>query len=174
MTYLDEVHAVGLYGPRGGESPSATASPAVNHHSGHPRKGVRVMGGYVAGWPCWSISCAVTRRVLFTSALPPLLAAGALAAVRHLKESRSEREAQSGAGRRRESAPRRRAIPVRANDSHIVPVWSATLRCAAPLPTCCCASIRFTFTDQLSDRARGTERLRLTPTPLRSDADIEA
>src|SRR5258706_2555396 len=124
MTYLDEVHAVGLYGPRGG---GIAERDRVAHRltiiQGTLAKAFGVMGGYVAGSAMLvDFLRGHAPGFIFTSALPPLLAAGALAAVRHLKESRSERDAH----RERVAAVKCRlaaaGIPFMANDSHIVPV----------------------------------------------------
>ena len=175
MTYLDEVHAVGLYGARGGGIAEREGlSNRLTVIEGTLAKSFGVIGGYIAAS---SALCDFVRSFasgfIFTSALPPSVAAGAMASIKHLKVSNVEREQQ----RLRVAQVRRgldeAGIPHLANDSHIVPVMVGD-------PILCKH-----ITDQLLDQygiyvqpinyptvARGTERLRITPSPIHSDADI--
>ncbi len=177
MTYIDEVHAVGLYGARGGGiSEREGLTDRLTLIQGTLAKSYGVIGGYIAGS---AALCDFIRSFasgfIFSSSLPPAVAAGAIAAIRHLKESSAERDRQQDRVAALRAKLDAAGIPHLANPSHIVPVMVGDAQACKAISDELLA--RFDIYVQPINYPtvpRGTERLRITPSPFHSDADIDA
>ena len=176
MTYIDEVHAVGMYGPRGaGIAARDGTMERIDVIEGTLAKAFGGLGGYIAG--SGRLIDAVRSYApgfIFTTALPPAVCAAATAAIRHLKASDWERERHQDRAGRTKAVLAAAGLPILQNETHIVPVFVGD-------PELCKQA-----SDLLLERhaiyiqpinyptvAKGSERLRITPSPHHDDALID-
>jgi 5-aminolevulinate synthase len=177
MTYADEVHAVGMYGPRGGgQAEHQGAMARVRVIEGTLAKAFGCLGGYITAS---AALCDAVRSYapgfIFTTALPPAICAAATAAIRHLKTSSFERERHQERAARVKAVLNAAGLPVMPSDTHIVPVFVGE-------PEKCKEATDLLLADygiyiqpiNYPTVPKGSERLRITPTPYHEDALIDA
>ena len=176
LTYLDEVHAVGMYGARGGGIAEQERLLAdIDIIEGTLAKAFGLMGGYIAAEGAIIDAIRSTAAgFIFTTSLAPAIAAGAIASVRHLKTSKVERQLQ----RQRVDALKRaladRGLPVLAGESHIVPlIVGDAARCKALTDALLGSHAIYVQPINYPTVPRGSERIRLTPGPLHTPGDID-
>ena len=176
MTYLDEVHAVGLYGPRGGGiSEREGLADRITLIEGTLGKAYGCVGGYITGS---AALCDFIRSFasgfIFTTALPPAVAAAAAASVKYLKTSNVERDAQKRQVARLRAALDKRGIPHMNNPSHIIPVLiKDPVKCRMLSDILMRDYGVYVQPINYPTVPKGTERLRFTPGPLHTDEQIE-
>jgi len=176
MTFVDEVHAVGMYGEKGaGIAEKLGCLDDIDIITGTLGKAFGAFGGYIAGTSSY-IDCvrSYASSFIFTTALPPVVASGALASVKHLKGSKIERDLQQDRVAYLKNKTAELGLPYMENPSHIVPILVGD-------PTKCKA-----LTDALLEKhhiyiqpinyptvPKGTERIRITPGPLHSEKCLD-
>jgi len=176
MTYLDEVHAVGMYGPAGaGIAAREGVMQCIDVIEGTLAKAFGCLGGYVAASA--NLVDAVRSYApgfIFTTALPPAICAAATAAIRHLKSSQSERTRQQECAARVKSALTAAGLPIMLSETHIVPVMVGDPeKCKRASDLLLYEHGIYLQPINYPTVPRGTERLRITATPYHDDVLID-
>jgi len=173
LTYLDEVHAVGMYGPRGGGiSERDEAASRLTIIEGTLGKAFGVMGGYIAADNrIIDVIRSYAPGFIFTTSLSPVLVAGVLASVRHLKQSSVEREGQQAAAAMLKTMFCEAGLPVMDSVTHIVPLMVGDPVKAKKISDILLAEYGvYVQPINYPTVPRGTERLRFTPGPAHTEA----
>ncbi|MEH6756724.1 MAG: 5-aminolevulinate synthase [Parasphingorhabdus sp.] len=172
LTYCDEVHAVGMYGERGGGiSERDGAANRITIIEGTLAKAVGVMGGYItAEQKIVDVIRSYAPGFIFTTSLSPVLVAGALASVRHLKKSRKEREGQQAAAQTLKDMFAEAGLPVMGSTTHIVPLLVGDPIKAKKISDVLLAEYGvYVQPINYPTVPRGLERLRFTPGPVHTE-----
>ena len=177
LTYCDEVHAVGMYGKHGGGiTERDSIANRVTIIEGTLGKAFGVMGGYItADQKIIDVIRSYAPGFIFTTSLSPVLAAGVLAAVRHLKESSEERDAQQANAARLKSMLAEAGLPVMISETHIVPLMVGDPVKAKKISDILLAEYGvYVQPINFPTVPRGTERLRFTPSPVHGPEEMDA
>ncbi len=173
LTYIDEVHAVGMYGPRGGGiSDRDEAAHRIDIIEGTLGKAFGVMGGYIAAdTRIIDVIRSYAPGFIFTTSLSPVLVAGVLASVRHLKASSEERDAQQASAAFLKASFASAGLPVMPSTTHIVPLMVGDPVRAKQISDILLAEYGvYVQPINYPTVPRGTERLRFTPGPAHTEA----
>ena len=176
LTYIDEVHAVGMYGPRGGGiTDRDEAAHRIDIIEGTLGKAFGVMGGYIAAdTRIIDVIRSYAPGFIFTTSLSPVLVAGVLASVRHLKSSSAEREGQQAAAAYLKKAFADAGLPVMPSTTHIVPLMVGDPVRAKKISDILLAEYGvYVQPINFPTVPRGTERLRFTPGPSHTEAMMD-
>jgi 5-aminolevulinate synthase len=177
MTYADEVHAVGMYGPRGGGQAELQGAMArIDVLEGTLAKAFGCLGGYITGSEALIDAVrSYAPGFIFTTALPPAICAAATAAIRHLKSSSFERDRHQDRAARVKAVLTAAGIPVMMNDTHIVPVFVGDPeKCKEATDILLAEHGIYIQPINYPTVPKGTERLRITPSPYHDDVLIDA